>query len=158
MPGTNQNNSAVADVTPRVFQPTGVAYLIGRLERALYRKMRAAISPLGVTVGQYTALSVFDACGNMSAAQLAERTLVSPQAANELIKSMELEGWIKREPDRTHKRIIQISLTQTGKDLLRQCDEIIAVMENHMMGDLAEDECLLLKRQLRGMLNSLLGF
>lgn len=157
MQGTEKDSAATADVMLRVRRPTGVAYLIGRLERALYRQIRAAISPLGVTIGQYTALSVFDACGNMSSAQLAERTLVSPQAASGLIKTMESEGWIKRKPDKTHKRIIQISLTQAGKDLLRQCDDIIAVMENHMMEDLPEHECLLLKRQLRGILSSLLG-
>ncbi len=137
-------------------RPMGVAYIIGRLERGLYRQIRTALSPLGVTVSQYTALSVFSARGNMSNAQLADRTMVSPQAANELIKSMEAEGWIKREPDKTHKRIIQISLTESGKELLIKCDEIISVVEGHMMEELSEDERSLLKSQLRGMLRLLL--
>ncbi len=137
-------------------RPMGVAYIIGRLERGLYRQIRTALSPLGVTVSQYTALSVFSARGNMSNAQLADRTMVSPQAANELIKSMEVKGWIKREPDKTHKRIIQISLTESGKELLGKCDEIISVMEGHMMEELSEDERSLLKSQLRGMLRLLL--
>jgi DNA-binding MarR family transcriptional regulator len=137
-------------------RPMGIAYIIGRLERGLYRQIRTAISPLGVTVSQYTALSVFNARGNMSNAQLADRTMVSPQAANELIKSMEYQGWIQREPDKTHKRIIQISLTETGKELLVQCDEVISVMEERMMEELSEEERALLKRQLRGMMRLLL--
>jgi DNA-binding MarR family transcriptional regulator len=141
---------------PKVARPMGVAYMIGRLERGLYRQIRTALSPLGVTVSQYTALSVFNARGHMSNAQLADRTMVSPQAANELIKSMECQGWIQREPDKTHKRIIQISLTESGKELLIQCDEIISVMEERMMEELSEEERALLKRQLRGMMRLLL--
>jgi DNA-binding MarR family transcriptional regulator len=140
----------------KAFRPMGIAYIIGRLERGLYRQIRTAISFLGVTVSQYTALSVFNARGNMSNAQLAERTMVSPQAANELIKTMEAEGWIKREPDKTHKRIIQISLTESGKKLLIQCDEIISVMEDNILRELNEDERSLLKSQLRGMLRLLM--
>lgn len=156
MPGTNQNEVTYHKHEESYSRPLGVAYLIGRLERALYRKIRTAISPLGVTVSQYTALSVFEARGKMSSAQLAERTFVSPQAANELIKSMESEGWIKREPDKTHKRIIQVSLTETGKALLLQCDEFFSVMEDRMLADVTEGERSILKGQLRGMLHRLL--
>lgn len=136
-------------------KPLGVAYIIGRLDRSLNRHIRHALSPLGLTVGQYTALSVVDIRGQQSNAQLAERTMVSPQAANELIKVMEKNAWIERKPDPTHKRIIQISLTEAGKDILAEGDKVIAELERRMLAELSVDESLALKNQLRSLVRML---
>ncbi|MDH2435841.1 MarR family transcriptional regulator [Pokkaliibacter sp. MBI-7] len=136
-------------------KPLGVSYLIGRLDRALNRHIRQAIAPLGLTIGQYTALSVFSTRGQLSNAQLAERTMVSPQAANELIKGMEARGWIERQPDPNHGRIIQISLTAEGHALLTQCDDAIAELEAQMLEELSEDEQGTLQKQLRNLVRVL---
>lgn len=136
-------------------RPLGIPYLIGRLDRSLRRHMTHAINPLGVTLGQYTALSVFNTRGQLSNAQLAERTMVSPQAANELTKVMERKGWIERQPDPNHGRIIQISLTGAGKALLAECDEAIAELEAMMLEDLDEAERQVLQKQLLGLVRVL---
>lgn len=79
-------------------KPTGIAYLIGRLDHVLSRRMRDSLLPLGLTVPQYTTLSFLSTQGQLSNAQLAERSLTSPQSANEMVKMMEGRGWIAREP------------------------------------------------------------
>lgn len=56
-------------------KPAGVAYMVGRLDRALRRSFRRVLDPLGLTLGQYTALSVFYSSGKLSNAKLAERTM-----------------------------------------------------------------------------------
>ncbi len=128
----------------------GVAYMVGRLERALRHQFRRVLEPFGLTLGQYTALSVFCSSGRLSNAKLAERTMVSPQAANELIKGMEKSGWIVRKPDPNHGRIIQISLTKDGKQLLNRCNKVIAKMEKEMLKGLSKKEIVTLHGQLRG--------
>ncbi len=128
----------------------GVAYMVGRLDRALRHQFRRVLEPLGLTLGQYTALSVFCSSGRLSNAKLAERTMVSPQAANELIKGMEKSGWIVRKPDPNHGRIIQISLTKEGKQLLTRCNKVIAKMEREMLKGLSKKEITTLHGQLRG--------
>jgi DNA-binding MarR family transcriptional regulator len=131
-------------------RPLGVAYMVGRLDRALRHQFRRVLDPLGLTLGQYTALSVFYSSGRLSNAKLAERTMVSPQAANELIKGMEKNGWIVRQPDPNHGRIIQISLTKEGKQLLTRCNKVIAKMEREMLKGLSKKEIATLHGQLRG--------
>ncbi len=130
-------------------RPLGVAYMVGRLERALRQQFRKALEPMGLTLGQYTALSVFCSSGRLSNAKLAERTMVSPQAANELIKGMEASGWIVRQPDPNHGRIIQISLTKEGKRLLLRCNKVIAKIEREMLKGLGIKEIVTLHSQLR---------
>ncbi|MEJ2455779.1 MAG: MarR family transcriptional regulator [Candidatus Thiodiazotropha sp.] len=130
-------------------RPLGVAYMVGRLERALRHQFRTALEPLGLTLSQYTALSVFCSSGRLSNAKLAERTMVSPQAANELIKGMEKNGWIVRKPDPNHGRIIQISMTKEGKQLLARCNKVISKMEREMLKGLSNKEIATLHGQLR---------
>lgn len=135
-------------------RPVGIAYLIGRLDHALSRGMRDALASLGLTVSQYTALS-FLARGSLSNAQLAERSLVSPQAANEMVKAMEARGWLAREPDPSHGRIVRINLTAEGADLLAQGDAEVARLEAGMLGELPEAERRALRETLRGLLRGL---
>lgn len=131
-------------------RPLGVAYMVGRLERALRHQFRLVLEPMGLTLGQYTALSVFCSSGRLSNAKLAERTMVSPQAANELIKGMEKNGWIVRKPDPSHGRIIQIGLTLEGKRLLTRCNRMIGRLERAMLKGLSSKEISTLHSHLRG--------
>jgi DNA-binding MarR family transcriptional regulator len=139
-------------------QPFGIAYLIGRIDRALKRQFHQLLAPLGLTLGQYTALSIFHSSGKLSNAKLAERIMVSPQAANELVKVMDENGWIVRRPDPQHGRIINISLTAEGKRLLKLCNKATANLEDRMLSHLTPDEITDLHTQLRSALHLLKGF
>ncbi len=136
-------------------QPFGIAYLIGRLDRALKRQFRLILEPLGLTLGQYTALSVFYRNGTLSNAKLAESIMVSPQAANELVKIMDENGWIVRHPDPHHGRIINISLTAEGKKLLKLSNKAATNLEHHMLSDLSSDEIIDIHAQLKSALRLL---
>lgn len=136
-------------------KPMGLAYLVGRLDHVLNQRLRDATAPAGLSVPQYTALSVFRAHGSLSNAQLATRTMISPQSANEMVKQMEARGWIARTPDPAHGRIIQISLTEAGQAVLGECDARVAEVERMMFPDLDEAGRSLLQAQLRGAVRAL---
>ena len=136
-------------------KPSGIAYLVGRLDHVLNKRLRDSLVPMGLTVPHYTALSVFRSLGTISNAQLAERTMVSPQSANEMVKAMEAKGWIERRPDPSHGRIIQISLTDEGHAVLRQCDAAVLKVELMMFPDLRDDERAHLHSQLRAAVRAL---
>jgi DNA-binding MarR family transcriptional regulator len=136
-------------------RPVGLAYLVGRLDHVLNQRLRDSLAPAGLTVPQYTALSVFRAHGSLSNAQLATRTMISPQSANEMVKQMEGKGWIERRPDPAHGRIIRISLTAAGEAILRTCDARVAEVENIMFADLGKEERAQLQAQLRAAVRAL---
>jgi DNA-binding MarR family transcriptional regulator len=136
-------------------KPIGLAYLVGRLDHVLNQRLREALAPAGLSVPQYTALSVFRAHGSLSNAQLATRTMISPQSANEMVKQMEAKGWIARTPDPAHGRIIQISLTPAGEAVLGECDARVAQVERTMFPELDETGRAALLGQLRGAVRAL---
>ena len=117
--------------------PSGIAYLVGHLDRLVRRRLGEALSPLGLSIQQYTALSVLSARGQLSNAQLAERSLVTPQSANELVKGMVKRGWIERSADPNHGRIIHLSLTPAGAEVTNQAHTAAARFEAEMLDELS---------------------
>jgi DNA-binding MarR family transcriptional regulator len=150
MPAKKTTSASQADN-----KPSGLAYIVGRLDHVLNRRLRDGLAPLGMNVSHYTALSVFRALGTISNAQLAERTMMSPQSANEMVKAMEAKGWIERSPDPDHGRIIHIRLTEEGTACLRRCDGVVRDVEEAMFPDLSADERARLHAQLRGAVRAL---
>jgi len=136
-------------------RPNGIAYLIGRLDHVLNRRIRDNLVPYGVTAAQYTAMAVFRRHGQLSNAQLAERSMVSPQSANEMVKIMEKHGWISRRSAKAHGRIIHISLTPEGEALLGKCDVAVARVEQAMLAELGLSDYGELHTQLRTMVRGL---
>ena len=126
-----------------------IAYTIGRLDRALRQRLGEVTSRFGLTVAQYTTLSVLAARGSLSNAQLARRSFVTPQAMNEIVAAMTKKEMVARAPDAQHGRIVRISLTRKGGRVLRQCDTAARRLEAEMLAGLS--------RTKRAMLRELLG-
>ncbi|AWV02769.1 MarR family transcriptional regulator [Burkholderia cepacia] len=112
-----------------------LTYLIGNLDRLLRRQMSDALAPLGVTLAQYTALSVLEARGALSNAQLAVRSFITPQSANEVMVAMAARGFVTREADPNHGRVILLRLTDEGSAILRECERVLRPLERRMLGD-----------------------
>jgi DNA-binding MarR family transcriptional regulator len=115
-----------------------ISYVVARLERVVRREIAQRVAPL--TVSQYTALSVLRDRAGLSNAQLARRTLVTPQSMNEVVAVLERDGLVRRTPDADHRRILRIELTARGQDVLGRCDAAINEMEETMLSELSSGE------------------
>ncbi len=132
---------------PRSTQ-SGIAYLIGRLDRVLRQQLGARTAQFGLTAAQYTALSVLKARVPLSNAKLARRAFVTPQAMNELVKALEHKGLVARRPDPDHGRVVQMLLTPAGETLVSKCDRVVRQLEDRMLQQLAGTD----REQLRSVL------
>ncbi len=132
----------------RTSPPIRIPYLIGRTDRVVKRRLTEALAPHGITLPLFTAMSVLQARGSLSNAQLAERSFISPQSANEIVKMMEAKGWVVREPDPTHGRIVKLSLTANAEALLARCDETVKRLEAEMLEGIAPEHVALLQHLL----------
>ena len=126
--------------SPQAVPPMRLSYLIGQLDRVLSRRLSEALARHGLTLPQYTALSVLRARGRSSNAQLAERSFITPQAANEVVKTMEANGWVMREPDPMNRRVVLLSLTEAGNSLLGECDAAADHVEGAMLDSMDADD------------------
>ena len=116
------------------------SYVVGRLDRALRRRLDQAVRPHGLTVRQYTTLSVLRARSGLSNAQLARRSLMTPQSMNEVLAALDALGFVQREPDESHGRVIRTRLTPTGLAALAACDRAVDRLEEEMLAELSGSE------------------
>ena len=119
-------------VSPRI------GYVVGRLDRAIRREIGALVAPFGLTVPKYTALSILRDRPGLSNAQLARRTYVTPQSMNEVLIALEADGLIVRSPAANHGRVVEVTLSERGREVLAACDRAVTHMENAMLADLDE--------------------
>ncbi len=134
-----------------------LAYVIGSLDRILRRRMTEALAPLGLTLSQFTALSVLDAKGQASNAQVAERSFITPQSANEVMNAMASRNWVSREPDPTHGRIVLLQLTDEGRAVLRECEQAVKAIEKQMMEGLELETAGVVQTHLETFVRNLRG-
>ena len=126
-----------------------LSYVIGRLERVLRRRLAAAVEPAGLTLPAYTALSVLRAEDGLSNAQLARRSLVTPQSMSEVLALLVDQGYVRRRAEPGHGRVIRTELTKAGSRALERCDRAVDIVEEEMLDDLDVDEVA----SLRGVLS-----
>ena len=109
-----------------------VVYTIGRLDRVVRSAIDRIVGEYGVSVTQYTVLSVVSHRTALSNAQLARRSYVAPQSMMEVLKALEENGFVTRRDDPNHGRIRQTRLTAKGKRLLRRCDARVTEVASAM--------------------------
>ena len=122
--------------------------MIGRLDRVLRRRLSAAVESHGLTLPSYTALSVLRAQDGLSNAQLARRSLITPQSMSEVLAVLAEQGYVRRRVEPDNRRIIRIELTHAGTRALAHCDESVSNVEREMLADLDDGEAAVLRDSL----------
>ncbi|OXS94311.1 MarR family winged helix-turn-helix transcriptional regulator [Pandoraea apista] len=146
--------SGVSEARPRRSK-LRLTYVIASLDRLLRRHMSEALAPLGLTLAQFTALSVLDARGKLSNAQLAQRSFITPQSANEVVSVMASRQWITREPDPNHGRIVLLQLTDEGRRVLAQCEAVAKEIDTRMRADVSREDAAAVQRHLEMFVRNL---
>jgi DNA-binding MarR family transcriptional regulator len=134
---------------------TRISYAVGRLDRVLRRRLGDALEPHGLSLPEYTTLSVLSARSGLSNAQLARRSLITPQAMNEVLARLERRKLVRRRRDPTHARIRPAELTAAGKRALAAADSAVDIVERAMLAALPAPERRHLARLLAAALRGL---
>lgn len=132
-----------------------VCYVIARLERAVRRAIKERVEPYGLTVLQYTTLSVLRRRGELSNAQLARRAFMTPQSMSEVIDALERKGLIERNPHPNHRRVFPAVLTGTGQRVTAACDAEIEALEQEMLAELSPHQSKSLRNGLMSAVRAL---
>jgi DNA-binding MarR family transcriptional regulator len=110
-------------------------YLVKQLQEALLRRLDDITRRFALTTRQYTTLSVLAKYPGISSAQLARLTFVSPQAANEMVGTLEAKGFLRRSLDRTNRRRLEVKLTPAATRALAKCDAQVDELEVELFRD-----------------------
>lgn len=85
------------------------------ISRGLHRAMEAQ----GLTIGQFGVLEVLTHLGPLTASDLATRLLRSPGNITTVVDNLEREGLVERRRDREDRRVVTLSATPRGQQIIR---------------------------------------
>lgn len=133
--------------------PARTIYLIKRLETEVTANMIKILGAYEITPSQFIILNfVGDNETDLSSAQLSRRFLMTPQSMNEVVTTLQRKELLERNTDPNHKRILRITLTEKGKEVLEICNAAMDVFEEKLLKKLKTKE----KEVFRGSIGKIL--
>jgi len=138
-----------------VFSSAG--YLIRRLQQEIRHQMDDILGEEGITPPQFATLVTLKANDNVSNAELARISFVTPQTMVRIIRNLEDAGLIKRSEDPQHGRILRIEITEKGENLIQHCQKKVQVVEQKTLCHFTDDETEVFKQLLQKSLQNYSG-
>ncbi|GAA3208223.1 MarR family winged helix-turn-helix transcriptional regulator [Actinocorallia longicatena] len=120
-------------------QPS-LLYSIKQVELATRARLDELLKPSGLTTLQYTALTVLERRDDLSGAELARNSFVTPQSMADIIAAVERRGLITRTVDPGNRRRHILALTERGRELLVRYAGPVAALEERMLKDFTRPE------------------
>lgn len=108
--------------------------LVKRAEQAMLRTKSTALKLVGLTPAQFVALVELEQQPGITAASLARACLVTPQAMMILLKSMDQQGLITRSAHPRHPNVLELHMTDVGREALREAHEQVDPIEQKVFG------------------------
>ena len=123
---------------------TRVEAVADRLHSAaihLLRRLRVADAASGLTAPRLSALSVLVFGGARTLGELAEAEQVRPPSITRIVRNLEADGLVEREPDPADRRIVRVRATDRGRRILeegrrRRISDLAARLRDVDAGDL----------------------
>lgn len=122
--------------------------ILKRAEQSLLRAKSAALRPAGLSLAQYVALAELDAHPGSTGSDLARACLVTPQAMMVVLKTLEERELVARTPHDRHRNVLEVHLTETGRDALEAGRAHAAPVEERFYAAMSTTEQATLRRLL----------
>jgi DNA-binding MarR family transcriptional regulator len=127
-------------------QPLG--YLLHRLMSALRPAVSAELQPLGLVLTEFVCLRILSMAPGRSSAELARDMNVSPQAMNNVLRSLQERDYVARPATVSSGRALPAQLTAKGKALLKQAEAAVRVADERVLANLTDAQRREIKRLL----------
>lgn len=109
-----------------------LSYLLKRAENLMHRACDEVLRDLGLTTPKYLVLRILKDSPDLSAAQLARRSFVTPQTMSTMVASLAQRALIARTAHPENARVLLNRLTSEGKEVEAEGRLRIATVEARM--------------------------
>jgi DNA-binding MarR family transcriptional regulator len=114
-----------------------LAYLLRQAQAASRLTLERALADLKITPPQFVVLTMLKAYPGLSGADLARVALLTPQTVGVIIRNLERDRAIRKNPHPVHGRVLQWTLTRRGQTLLGKCRARSRALERRLQAGLA---------------------
>ena len=124
---------------------SSIGYLVRQTHRAFMRSLQARIAPHGVSIGMWYFLRVLWDEDGLSQRELSQRVgMMEPTTASAL-NNMERKGFVRRLRNRADRRIVNVFLTERGRQLREHLLPLAAEVNRVALRDVSGEELMRLR-------------
>ncbi|MCM8732259.1 MarR family winged helix-turn-helix transcriptional regulator [Hephaestia sp. GCM10023244] len=134
-----------------------ILHLIKQVQYKAYVRLESVLNPLDVTAVQFRILTTLSTRPNLSSAELARLYDVKPQTMIKQIALLEAKKLIGRRVSDANKRLLELTLTEVGKDTLKKLQKDTRALEDELLQVLDADAQADLREHLTRLLVSMEG-
>lgn len=128
-----------------------VCFALAATSRSVIGLYRPVLEPLGLTHPQYLVMLALWERSPRRAKQIADDLRLDPATLTPLLKRLEAIGYLRRSRDRDDERALRVELTDEGRALRRQAEQVPGRIVERLGIDVRELE------ELRDRLTALLA-
>lgn len=131
-----------------------VGYLMNQVLSSIIAQADAQLAPYKLTYVQWVPLFKLWMCEGLTSAILAREIAIDPAALTRSLNRLEIKGLIRRERSTQDRRVVHLSLTDAGREVVQHVPGVLVnVLNGHLQGFSAEEWALLLQLLQRMLRN-----
>jgi DNA-binding MarR family transcriptional regulator len=105
-----------------------VCFALAVAARSVVSAYRPVLEPVGLTHPQYLVMLALWEYGRLSVRRLADLLALDPATVSPLLKRLEALGYVTRERSTSDERVVEVALTDAGRDLRSYAETIPGTM------------------------------
>ena len=137
-------------------QPETIDLLLANVCHLHRERIHQLFEALGLYQGQPPMLRELWEQEGLTQTQLAENLKIAPATVTKMLQRMEKTGFIQRKPDPEDQRVSRVYLTEAGRKVQNEVENVFKTLEAETFAHLTLEENLLLRRLLLQLRDNLL--
>jgi DNA-binding MarR family transcriptional regulator len=131
-----------------------VGYLMNQVLSSIIAQADAQLATYKLTYVQWVPLFKLWMSEGISSASLARDISIDPAALTRSLNRLEIKGLIRRERSTQDRRVVHLSLTDAGREVVQHVPGVLVnVLNGHLQGFSAEEWAMLLQLLQRMLRN-----
>lgn len=127
-----------------------IGYLVKQAQQTFHKSCEERLRALDLSMSQYAVLRALADTHAAPAAELARRTFVTRQSLRGVLAGLQTAGLVSIADRPDGGRALPVTLTEAGRSLLGQADEIVFAVDDRMTAGLSAEDV----RRLEAMLTT----
>lgn len=129
-----------------------LAYLLAHASFVVGNGFYRRLQKHHIAIAEWRVLAVLNDSDGLSVGQLAAATLLKQPTLTKVLDRMLEKGWAQRRDAQQDRRVVQVYITQHGREMIGPWIERARSYEQEVLSDYSQDEQRLLKQALRQLI------
>ena len=129
-------------------EPDTIDFLLAQVCHLHHSRIHQLLEDLGLYRGQPQVLRALWEQEGLAHSDLADRLHDSPATITKMLQRMEKAGFVLRRPDPNDQRISRVFLTESGRAIQAEVEDVFKTMEAEVFSGFNQEERVLLRRFL----------